>query len=714
MNSLISTILYSLYFVFFPKDVFAQITNQYINEDGFVTYTIEHEDGFEEIVNMTPKNITKSYTDSFTVKFIFDQPLPVFRLFGDTLEIANFLSSHIPVIQINDSTYEFHPPEDTYDLMVTYYDSTLKYIFKNNINIISDTTLTFNRILAKNTITFYGLDENGIPLSQIYGSSYIYSIYIPGKLSAGYGFPNDHILVSDITEGVIISSQHFNSTIGSVDYIRSARFPVIKALYSDTILTNDPADYFVQSLQLNYPPPSTQRRIWRMATRRSSPLYGGLAGSGSGYIFNSTKWEGKLFINSEPDENYVHSARIKADVDGQYSKEYIEFPNYRLYNNQIGSYYGITPPPITYLSSYGDTLVYGNAPIFPNGIHLNNIEDNDQIAVYTKFYGPLNEIRYYDRFQSQLSIFDSFNNTLYNGILEEFDTLDVAPGKYRTNITNNYYWVNSTQGIGTLNAYYDLQNIDANPPILTSLRILNSLGKAKDNIWSNENAIIQFSAADFSTADTILTYGPAKFIKYRKIISDSTKLFIKKNNAVEWDEIPVMVVSEDSIPLDIDWVNLVKWRKEFRYFPAGIIYHAELDMIHDWQDIGLDLRIRIMDEAGNSLQWSLEPACFVLHRQSNIINNENAARIKSFALKQNYPNPFNPYTIINYEIPFDSNIELVLYDIKGQKIKTIYSGKKSAGAHSFTLYSDNLSSGIYLYRLKSNKINIIKKCLIIK
>nr|MBP7543486.1 T9SS type A sorting domain-containing protein [Ignavibacteriaceae bacterium] len=72
-----------------------------------------------------------------------------------------------------------------------------------------------------------------------------------------------------------------------------------------------------------------------------------------------------------------------------------------------------------------------------------------------------------------------------------------------------------------------------------------------------------------------------------------------------------------------------------------------------------------------------------------------------FVLNQNYPNPFNPSTTISFSLPTDGQVELILYNIQGEKILTLLSEYLSAGmfAKSFDLAAAGLSSGVYLFKL---------------
>ncbi len=90
-----------------------------------------------------------------------------------------------------------------------------------------------------------------------------------------------------------------------------------------------------------------------------------------------------------------------------------------------------------------------------------------------------------------------------------------------------------------------------------------------------------------------------------------------------------------------------------------------------------------------------------------------------FELKNNYPNPFNPTTTIEYTIPVKSDVEISIYNLLGQKVKTIVNGEESAGEHNVswdgTDFSDSrVASGIYLYRIVAGDNTQTKKMMFIK
>jgi hypothetical protein len=70
--------------------------------------------------------------------------------------------------------------------------------------------------------------------------------------------------------------------------------------------------------------------------------------------------------------------------------------------------------------------------------------------------------------------------------------------------------------------------------------------------------------------------------------------------------------------------------------------------------------------------------------------------IRDYILYQNYPNPFNPTTVIRYDIPYQSNVEIIIFDILGRKVKTLVSNEqKQPGRYEVIFNASNLPSGVY-------------------
>ena len=86
----------------------------------------------------------------------------------------------------------------------------------------------------------------------------------------------------------------------------------------------------------------------------------------------------------------------------------------------------------------------------------------------------------------------------------------------------------------------------------------------------------------------------------------------------------------------------------------------------------------------------------------------------SFALYNNYPNPFNPTTTINYQLPEKGHVALIIYNLLGEEIVKLVNEHKDAGYHTFQFNANDLSSGMYLYRIQAGEFSDVKKMLLIK
>ncbi len=87
---------------------------------------------------------------------------------------------------------------------------------------------------------------------------------------------------------------------------------------------------------------------------------------------------------------------------------------------------------------------------------------------------------------------------------------------------------------------------------------------------------------------------------------------------------------------------------------------------------------------------------------------------RQISLHENYPNPFNPTTQIEFSLPQAADVNLTVYDVLGRRVATLVDGKRQAGKHSVSFDASNLSSGVYLYRLRADGVNKSRKMLLVK
>ena len=92
---------------------------------------------------------------------------------------------------------------------------------------------------------------------------------------------------------------------------------------------------------------------------------------------------------------------------------------------------------------------------------------------------------------------------------------------------------------------------------------------------------------------------------------------------------------------------------------------------------------------------------------------------EKFNLSQNYPNPFNPDTKINFSIPKSGNVKIEIFNILGQKVRTLLDQEFNAGSYSSTWNGRNdfgkqLSSGTYFYSIETGSFRMTKKMILMK
>ena len=86
----------------------------------------------------------------------------------------------------------------------------------------------------------------------------------------------------------------------------------------------------------------------------------------------------------------------------------------------------------------------------------------------------------------------------------------------------------------------------------------------------------------------------------------------------------------------------------------------------------------------------------------------------SYKLNQNFPNPFNPETKISFSIKDAGNVNLTIYNVLGEEVRTILNEFKEAGSYTLNFNAAELNSGVYFYRLQTNNYSEIKKMIVLK
>ncbi len=138
--------------------------------------------------------------------------------------------------------------------------------------------------------------------------------------------------------------------------------------------------------------------------------------------------------------------------------------------------------------------------------------------------------------------------------------------------------------------------------------------------------------------------------------------------------------------------------------------------ILDWQVPAYDSYWMEEFDAGMPGTWTFERA---IATPSWIQSDEEVTDLDlvpaEFELKQAYPNPFNPTTTVSVILPETAELNVTVFNVAGQQVAELTSGKLVAGTHSFVFDASHLASGLYFVQAQvPGKLNEIQKITLMK
>ncbi len=158
--------------------------------------------------------------------------------------------------------------------------------------------------------------------------------------------------------------------------------------------------------------------------------------------------------------------------------------------------------------------------------------------------------------------------------------------------------------------------------------------------------------------------------------------------------------------------------------PAGVSFHSRSVMVKAIAagkeaettflfDVGKDVKANKKD----TVEFVISDAQGILGVKSIIVS---FAGPTVYTLDQNFPNPFNPVTTIHYQLPVDSRVSIIVYDILGREVRALVNEAKPAGFYSVQFDARNIASGAYFYRMLAvaltgkGSYSSVKKIMVLK
>ncbi len=150
-------------------------------------------------------------------------------------------------------------------------------------------------------------------------------------------------------------------------------------------------------------------------------------------------------------------------------------------------------------------------------------------------------------------------------------------------------------------------------------------------------------------------------------------------------------------------------------FNNGVFYNVIISFSNGDYNFPTNARLRfVCDASGDYDDVYIDAIEFRGMGGAAKIASNDAPIPEKFSLSQNYPNPFNATTIIEYQLPEVSFVDLSIYNILGQRVVTLVDGMQEAGWHSIEWNAAGVASGIYFYRIQASEFRDSKRMLLIK
>lgn len=190
------------------------------------------------------------------------------------------------------------------------------------------------------------------------------------------------------------------------------------------------------------------------------------------------------------------------------------------------------------------------------------------------------------------------------------------------------------------------------------------------------------------------------------------------NGGVPGDMIIQFSYSHDSIVEGWNYIPIPDANLDDAHFDGD--FYAGIFALPGASEIGVDTNTNGSSFVSSGTDWDEYTEGNVMFRAvgagtSNTPNTITPVKI----IATNYPNPFNPVTTISYNIPNAGHVSVEIYNIAGQKVKTLVNENQSAGANSVIWNGTNdngktVASGVYMYKIKNGKHTSTKKMILMK
>ena len=178
-------------------------------------------------------------------------------------------------------------------------------------------------------------------------------------------------------------------------------------------------------------------------------------------------------------------------------------------------------------------------------------------------------------------------------------------------------------------------------------------------------------------------------------------------------------VDNNVVPFDGEWqrvtIPLIEMEDQGAWDPDDRTWYGGGTGMQDWSTVQ---RLQFVSET------AAQPDAEIFLDRIRIVHpsaveGRSPITPEEMSLADNYPNPFNPSTVIEFTLPAASEVQVAVYNVRGELVKSLLSAKKSVGVHQVNWDGTNAAglqapSGVYFYQLSTEQQNVTKQMLLIR
>ncbi len=589
---------------------------------------------------------------------------------------------YVPVWTTDTTGYFTGIEHDTLDIMACLWKGfDFSIVFKNGYLFDHTDTVFLSDTMAPHPIVLDPVDENGASIFNLQGTAgtnfvLTYTLANGNQFTSSWGLlGNINYHVSDYTSGA--ENIYFS---GSLECTYMGSFPsyTIQFEVPDTItdslyLTNPPDSLVSAVSNFTYYHEREYNNIGiaSLLKHKSPNGSSGISGTLSyRQDYPHPYWEGSVHTYNFHSQTmrFVFQHYIDYIVNGQ-NQFYIASPVYDEDNGMLAGYEGFSPNADIHDFAPSDTIYFGKGLLYywnmwqiTNGVIRVKA---DKMGMWGNWIYPMEK-------EDSYILKDSAGNVVASGSGLDIEQYVPDEAPYTLVQTNNFSHFNGVTGKTTITSFMDLANDDRTPPIVYNIYFLNQDDVMKYQFDENEQVLLRFSAADFTTYNSHHTG-----ISYHDFPDSLTKVWIKRQNTNIWLEAQPVNIYNDSA--------------------VGTVYETDLTGFLDVDSALYDLKISVSDYESNSVTAVFRPA--LVYGAFTVGINCRKANRPSLKTLKIVPNPATDKITFEYK-----NNKAVTYEIYTADNKKAVCGKYENKPVDISM----LSPGMYVVVLYNNNIPIVQ------